>query len=111
MTATVDILTMTKNDVVAVPISAIVIKKMSEINPDTPKEEADKRQEAVFVVKDGKAELRAVSTGIQDNTKIEILSGVEKDEEIIVGPYNLVSKTLNKGDKVVKKATDGKNNK
>lgn len=111
MTATVDILTMTKNDVVAVPISAIVIKKMSEINPDTPKEEADKRQEAVFVIKDGKAELRAVSTGIQDNTKIEILSGVEKDEEIIVGPYNLVSKTLNKGDKVVKKATDGKNNK
>ncbi len=111
MTATVDILTMTKNDVVAVPISAIVIKKMSEINPDTPKEEADKRQEAVFVIKDGKAELRAVSTGIQDNTKIEILSGVEKDEEIIVGPYNLVSKTLNKGDKVVKKERSKQENK
>ena len=104
MTATVDILTETKKDVLAVPISAIVVKKMSEINPETPKEEAEKRQEAVFVLKDGKAELKAVSTGIQDNTNIEVLSGVEKGEQIIVGPYSLISKTLKKGDRVIKKA-------
>lgn len=104
MTATVDILTETKKDVLAVPISAIVVKKMSEINPETPKEEAEKRQEAVFVLKDGKAELKAVSTGIQDNTNIEVLSGIEKGEQIIVGPYSLISKTLKKGDRVIKKA-------
>lgn len=103
MTATVDIITMKKKDVVAVPISAIVIKKMSEIDPETPEEDADKRQEAVFVMKDGKAELRAVQTGIQDNTNIEIISGVEKEDEIITGPYTLVSKNLKKGDKVVVK--------
>ena len=108
MTATVDIITQTKKDIVTVPISAIVVRKLSEIKSDTPKEEADKRQEALFVFKEGKAELRMISTGIQDNTKIEILSGVEKGEQIIVGPYNLVSKTLRSGDKVVKKEENRK---
>ena len=102
MTATVDIITQTKKDAVAVPISAIIVKKKSEIDPKTPKEEADKKQEAVFVLKDGKAELRAVNTGIQDNVNIEILSGVAKDEEIITGPYNVISKTLKNNEKVNK---------
>ena len=66
----------------------------------TPKEEADKKQEAVFVFKNGKAELRAVNTGIQDNVHIEILSGVAKDETVITGPYNVVSKSLKNGDTV-----------
>jgi efflux transporter, RND family, MFP subunit len=100
MTATVDILTQTKKNVVVAPISAIVVKKRSEIDPNTPKEDADKRQEAIFVVKDGKAILRAVNTGIQDNTHIEILSGVGEGDEIIVGSYNVISKTLKNGDKV-----------
>jgi len=104
MTATVDIITQTKKDAVAVPISAIIVKKKSEIDPKTPKEEADKKQEAVFVFKDGKAELRAVTTGIQDNVNIEILSGIAKDEEIITGPYNVISKTLKNNEKVNKLA-------
>lgn len=100
MTATVDILTQTKKNVVVAPISAIVVKKRSEIDPNTSKEDADKRQEAIFVVKDGKAILRAVNTGIQDNTHVEILSGVAEGDEIIVGSYNVISKTLKNGDKV-----------
>lgn len=100
MTATVDILTNTKRDVVAVPISAIMIKKKSEINPNTPKQDADKKQEVVFVLKNGKAELRAVNTGIQDNVNIEILSGISKDETIITGPYQTITKILKNGDKV-----------
>lgn len=100
MTATVDILTQTKKNVVVAPISAIVVKKRSEIDPNTSKEDADKRQEAIFGVKDGKAILRAVNTGIQDNTHIEILSGVAEGDEIIVGSYNVISKTLKNGDKV-----------
>nr|WP_315124210.1 efflux RND transporter periplasmic adaptor subunit [uncultured Capnocytophaga sp.] len=100
MTATVDILTQTKKNVVVAPISAIVVKKRSEIDPNTSKEDADKRQEAIFVVKDGKAILRAVNTGIQDNTHIEILLGVAEGDEIIVGSYNVISKTLKNGDKV-----------
>jgi HlyD family secretion protein len=35
-----------------------------------------------------------VKTGIQDDENIEILSGLEDGEEIIVGPYSAVSKKL-----------------
>ncbi|MFJ1431366.1 efflux RND transporter periplasmic adaptor subunit [Capnocytophaga canimorsus] len=109
MTATVDILTTERNDVVTVPVSAIVMKSIKEISKDSLiKEKDDKRQEAVFVVKDGKALLKAVSTGIQDNTDIEILSGVEAGEQIIVGPYNLVSRILKSGDEVRIKVIDEK---
>lgn len=109
MTATVDILTTECNDVVTVPVSAIVMKLIKEISKDSLiKEKDDKRQEAVFVVKDGKALLKAVSTGIQDNTDIEILSGVEAGEQIIVGPYNLVSRILKSGDEVRVKVIDEK---
>ncbi|MFK8286756.1 efflux RND transporter periplasmic adaptor subunit [Capnocytophaga canimorsus] len=109
MTATVDILTTERNDVVTVPVSAIVMKSIKEISRDSLiKEKDDKRQEAVFVVKDGKALLKAVSTGIQDNTDIEILSGVEAGEQIIVGPYNLVSRILKSGDEVRVKVIDEK---
>lgn len=109
MTATVDILTTERNDVVTVPVSAIVMKSIKEISKDSLiKEKDDKRQEAVFVVKDGKALLKAVSTGIQDNTDIEILSGVEAGEQIIVGPYNLVSRILKSGDEVRVKVIDEK---
>lgn len=50
--------------------------------------------EYVFVSRDGKAELRAVKTGVQDNNFIQIISGIKPDEDIISGPYSAVSKIL-----------------
>lgn len=47
-----------------------------------------------------KAKIRVVKTGIQDDTNIEILSGLKKGDEIIIGPYTLVSKDLLPNDKV-----------
>jgi HlyD family secretion protein len=47
-----------------------------------------------------KAKLRVVKTGIQDDTNIEIISGLKKGEEIITGPYTMVSKDLVSNDKV-----------
>ena len=85
---------------VAVPISAILVKKKADVNAKASKEEGDKKIEAVFVLKDGKAELREVTTGIQDNVNIEIISGVGKDEEIITGPYAVITKNLKNGDVV-----------
>jgi HlyD family secretion protein len=41
-----------------------------------------------------KAVLTQVTTGIQDNNFIEIKSGVKLNDEIITGPYKVVSKTL-----------------
>ena len=121
MTATVDIITKTKKNAVAVPISAIVIKtdtsatkkpygSKAEFEDDEIQNEEEKF-ECVFIDDNGKAKLRVVKTGIQDDSNIEIISGLSKDDKIITGPYNMVSKSLNPGDlleyKNKKKTTSG----
>ena len=111
MTATVDVITDKRSKSVAVPISAIVIKtdtssvKKSLKVSDTEeiKPENEEKFECVFVNNSGEAKLRVVKTGIQDDTNIEIISGLEEGDEIITGPYNVVSKTLKSGDKIEKK--------
>ena len=121
MTATVDIITNKRKDVVSVPISAIVIKtdtssvKKSYDKKDIGKEETphkvqnEEKFECVFVKNNDEAKLRVVKTGIQDDTNIEILSGLKAGDIIITGPYNVVSKTLNPGDKIeVKNAEEAK---
>ena len=114
MTATVDIETKRSTNVLAVPISAIVIKDdttstKKDIVAEIEKEEAEKKGKApkkdikfecVFVKVGDKAKIRIVKTGIQDDTNIEILSGLKKGDEIIIGPYTLVSKELMPNDKV-----------
>jgi HlyD family secretion protein len=114
MTATVDIETKRSTNVLAVPISAIVIKDdttstKKDIVAEIEKEEAEKKGnapkkdikfECVFVKVGDKAKIRVVKTGIQDDTNIEILSGLKKGDEIIIGPYTLVSKDLLPNDKV-----------
>lgn len=114
MTATVDIITKRKENITAVPISAVVIKddttsvkkdivaelekKEQEQKGTAPK--SDKKYECVFVKVGDKAKLRVVKTGIQDDTNIEIISGLKPGEEIIIGPYTTVSKDLVSNDKV-----------
>ena len=114
MTATVDIITKRKENITAVPISAVVIKddttsvkkdivaelekKEQEQKGTAPK--SDKKYECVFVKVADKAKLRVVKTGIQDDTNIEIISGLKPGEEIIIGPYTTVSKDLVSNDKV-----------
>lgn len=112
MTATVDIITKTRKDAIAVPISAIVIKTdtSSTKKPydksnfeDEDKSKNEEKFECVFIDVNGKAKLRVVKTGIQDDTNIEIVSGLTKDDKIITGPYNMVSKTLKPGDAIEQK--------
>ena len=50
--------------------------------------------EVVFVNRNGFARQVKVKTGIQDNTNIEIVDGLKPDDEIIVAPYGMISKTL-----------------
>jgi HlyD family secretion protein len=112
MTATVDIITAKRKNVITVPISAIVIKTdtSSTKKPYDTQSVADdisfgeeEKFECVFVNDNGKAKLKVVKTGIQDDTNIEIISGLSKDDKIITGPYNVVSKTLNAGDLIEEK--------
>ncbi|WP_283642931.1 efflux RND transporter periplasmic adaptor subunit [Croceibacter atlanticus] len=106
MTATVDIITKKREDIIGVPISAIVIKTDTSSGKKSRKEKMEiksseeQRFECVFIAKDGKAKLRVVKTGIQDDTNIEILSGLSAGEEVIVGPYTTVTKNLDNGEAI-----------
>jgi HlyD family secretion protein len=105
MTATVDIVTRRKSNVIGVPISAIVIKNdttttKSIKKKDDPKENKDQKFETVFVKDGDNAKLRVVKTGIQDDRNIEIISGLKPGEVVITGPYNTVTKSLKSGDEV-----------
>jgi HlyD family secretion protein len=108
MTATVDIITKRKTNVLGVPISAIVVKsdtagaKKPEVLASDEKStiQSDKKFECVFVKNGNKAVIRVIKTGIQDDTNIEVLSGLKKGDVVIVGPYTTVTKDLNSGDLV-----------
>ncbi|UTN05978.1 efflux RND transporter periplasmic adaptor subunit [Flavobacterium bizetiae] len=116
MTATVDIMTRTKNNVLAVPISAVVVKsdtsavkevKIEEPSDDKkPAPKSDKKFECVFVKEGDKAKIRVIKTGIQDDTNIEVMTGLKAGDVVITGPYTTVSKELNSGDKVKLKKAD-----
>jgi len=121
MSATVDIQTKTVKNVLTVPIQAVTSrsdtadmkeKKASEAdkgggnavtnNADENKKKDVSFKEFVFVYDNGKAKMVVVKTGIQDNTNIEILTGLKDKQEVITGPYRAVTKKLKDGD-VVKK--------
>ncbi len=113
MTATVDIITKRKVNVVAVPISSIVVKtdtsatKITDIKDEKDNKTATQNEvkhECVFVKVGNKAKIRIIKTGIQDNTNIEVLEGLKPGEIVITGPYTTVTKELNSGDKVSSKA-------
>ena len=127
MTATVEIVTDTKNNIIAVPISAVTTRikgldKDSDKKEDAPSEESigflkteevskkEKPKEIVFLNEKGIAKKREVTTGITDTVAgtIEITSGLKPGDEIISGPFLEVSKKLKDGDKIMKKKIEEK---
>jgi HlyD family secretion protein len=90
MTATVDIITERRDNVIAVPISAVVVKsdttatkkdvlkELEEKEKEKKTGQTEKKYECVFVMEGGKAVLRPITTGIQDDTNIEITKGLKK---------------------------------
>ena len=104
MTATVDIITESKSDAVTVPISAIVVKTDTVSTKTSYTKEtvntSDELFECVFVKNGNEAKLRVVETGIQDDSNIEVLSGLKDQDTVITGPYAMVSKSLKSGDKI-----------
>ncbi len=117
MSATVEIETETVVNVLTIAIQAVTTradtsgriksalekKEEERLNKDKGVESgSEKIDEYVFVFEDGKAVLRKVKTGVQDNTYIQITEGLSKGDEVIVAPYRAVSKTL-KSDSEVEK--------
>jgi len=84
LSATADIITAEKSDVLTVPISALVLKESDEETESFGKSQ----EEGVFVIKDERAQFRPVEKGVMGELKIEIVSGLEHGEDIAVGPYS-----------------------
>ncbi|HHS13479.1 MAG TPA: efflux RND transporter periplasmic adaptor subunit [bacterium] len=104
MSATVDIMTETRHNVLKVPIQCVTVReplKRSEDSTDVKGPAAgDSMIRVVFVVQDGKAYQREVETGISSDSEWEIVSGVEEGEEVVSGSYRILSKQLKDGDPV-----------
>lgn len=110
MSATVEIQTDTRKGIISVPIQAVTtrgddgtIKKaqeqmekegMNDVNSNEVAPKEPEQHEVVFLIRNKLAWKTSVKTGIQDNTRIEILSGLNVGDEVIVAPYGLISKTL-----------------
>lgn len=75
-------------------------KVKTENGDKEPQAMEDRIFTIVFVIEGDKAVMRVVETGIQDDENIEIKSGLEEDEEVIIGPYDLVSRKLTNGAKI-----------
>lgn len=92
MSATVDIQTELKPGILTVPIQSVTTRNDTTKIAVAPNE--DDIRTLVFIT-DGKyAFARDVKTGIQDNSYIEILSGVNADEQVISAPFSAISKKL-----------------
>ena len=128
-TATADITTATRKDVVAVPIPAGAVRELVyDANGQIVKEpRTDKRRrtavetvaaaaelkpgqtrkevEGVFLVRDARAEFLPIKMGIAGDKYFEVLGGLTSGDQVITGPYNSV-RTMADGDSV--KVDNGK---
>lgn len=114
MTASVEIMTERKANVLSVPLAAVTTR-----GPDDDKEEKvggdeeeqrttantqgrkqDDEKEVVFVNQGGVAKQVEVKTGISDYDNIEITEGITDTTEVVIGPFLVVSKRLKDGDHI-----------
>ena len=112
-TATADIVTATRKQVVSVPIPAVAVRELiydanGKIVKEPPREkrpaptdtppvvaelkpgETRKETEGVFVLRDGRAEFVPITVGIAGDRFFEVLSGLKDGDQVITGPYNSV---------------------
>lgn len=101
MTASVDIITNKKFDILAVPLGAVTTRAKSD-SLSEKKSKDDELREVVFVNEAGVAKIKDVVTGISNFEFIEILDGLTLDEEVVTGPFLQVSKKLDDGDDIKK---------
>ncbi len=97
LSASADIITARKKNVLAIPISALVLK---ERDSDTDQQQEESQQEGVYTVENDRVKFQPVQKGIMGELKIEIASGLVEDQDIVVGPYSALREL--KDDKLIK---------
>jgi HlyD family secretion protein len=113
MTASAEVITEVRDDCLSVPIQCVAIRTTEQLGVEDEVAEAGEEDEArfaadsegfvelVWVVEDDRARARQVSTGIQSETHIEILGGLEEGEQVVTGTYRAISRDLTDGATVV----------
>ncbi len=113
MSAAVEIITKKIDNALCVPVQAVTTRDdttssvravaLKQVEKKEGSKSKDKSYvEYVFVYENGKANLKQVKTGVQDNLYIQILEGISDGAEVISGPFNIISKDLINGSKVEK---------
>lgn len=98
MSATVDINTHTEWGALSIPIQAVTTRERKNEGDTTATTDKDKElMEVVFVFENDTARMTEVTTGIQDNEYIRILTGISEGDEVIIGPYSTISRKLKSG--------------
>ena len=105
MSGTVDIYTETVEDAVAVPIQAVTVRDFADLpsaggDTSATASPTEELREVVFVAEADTARMVQVTTGIADDTHMEIRSGLDGGERIITGPYSAVSRELETGTRI-----------
>ena len=103
MSASVDIYTNEVANVIAVPIQSVTVREKDNNKKDKEKLTDEDYEEVVFVISGDTLQKARVVTGIQDDEFIEIKSGLNPKQAIVIGPYTEISKNLKQGEKVYKK--------
>ncbi|TXB62803.1 HlyD family secretion protein [Phaeodactylibacter luteus] len=101
MSASVDIRTEVAKGILTVPIQAVTTREKEDAKKGEAQEIGeDDLLEVVFLIKNDTVAMQEVRTGIQDDSYIQILSGLEGGEEIVTGPYAAVARKLKSGKSV-----------
>lgn len=86
LSASADIITAQKNGVLAVPISALALREKEGGNGKGKEEQ----EEGVFIVDEDRVKFQLVTKGIMGELMIEIVTGLEEGQQIVVGPYSVL---------------------
>lgn len=113
MTATADIITETRKDVLAVPIQCVTLRTPEQLNTaasdESPEDslavpayvpDKDGFVPIVFVVDENHVKAVQVEAGIQSETHIEIVSGLDEGDDIVTGNFRAISETLQNDTKI-----------
>jgi HlyD family secretion protein len=110
LSATAKITTAMRRDVVVVPIQALTVRQKGDLEIKDAKSTAKDQQgpidlaaqkaareeiQGVFVIKGDHAEFHKVETGITGVTDIEVLSGLESGDQIVIGSYKVIRSMRN----------------
>jgi HlyD family secretion protein len=93
MSCSVDIQTESKQNILTVPIQAVTTR--TDTTKTVKGKETSKDIRTLVFMTDGKYALaKDVTTGIQDNNYIEILTGLSDSAKVISAPFSAISKKL-----------------